>query len=181
MAIRVLTKSEHLAAQKLRLANIIILSSRLGLRKAHTYSIDTVLSVCYSSSHPDLSLSLGEGHGPIQSAVPDSPQVQVVLKDIQHHCELREHQRLHERERQRGLKLDFPLTWPRNVSELRMSWSSSNMVDNNKYMHTFVHVQVYVCSTLISLCKAKSTIYIITFQTLCSHDIHYLLFDPYLF
>lgn len=107
MAIRVLTKSEHLVVQKYRLANIIILSSRQGLRKIHTYSIDTVLSVCYSSNivTPDLSLSLGEGHGPIQSAVPDSPQVQVVLKDIQHHCELREHQCLHERKRQRGLKL----------------------------------------------------------------------------
>lgn len=50
---------------------------------------------------PDLALSLGEGHGSIQSAIPNSPQVQVVLKDIQHHCELREHQRLHERGRQR--------------------------------------------------------------------------------
>ena len=64
--------------------------------------IGTVVSVCYSSSHcnivtPDLAFSLGEGHGSIQSAISNSPQVQVVLKDIQHHCELREHQRLHEK------------------------------------------------------------------------------------
>lgn len=40
----------------------------------------------------DLSFSLIESHGSIQSTVSEAPQVHVVFKDVQHHRELGEHQ-----------------------------------------------------------------------------------------
>lgn len=69
----------------------------------------------------DLSFSLIESHGSIQSTVSEAPQVHVVFKDVQHHRELGEHQCLKVRRDKLGSD-----SWAYiNASQSIHNWTSS--------------------------------------------------------